>query len=813
MKRTLILLLTIILFLKINIFAQLEQFQGMTREQIKARADSLGYTEEDLLKLQQSRQASKQKQQGEASSLNQKTVVIAPPVAHAPSNYTVAAFSGRVNADTLSAFGYSIFNYSPTSFESAINVPTPTNYVLGPGDELILTLWGETQLVHDLTVSKDGDIYIPEIGLVNVNGLSFNELKTNLFNRLSQSYSSLSNGKTHFSISTGELRSVQVYVLGEVNKPGGYTLPALSSAFTALYYCGGPAINGSLRKVKILRGGNVVSEIDLYNYLLNGDKSKDIKLQDEDIIFIPPVNRRVAVAGSIFHPAIYELKEGEILKDLLKFAGGVDFNAYYQRVHIERIIPFNQRKDYTNNILSLDLNFSTVDLLNNSNYVLDDGDVVNISGINMLPQNRVVINGDVRKPGVYELLGADMTVRDLIFKADSLFSDAFLDKAVLIRTLPSEKKEFIGIDLNKVLTGDPSDNLNLENRDSIQIYKQDSFYPTRGIEIYGQVKNPGRYIRYNEMTLTGLIVLAGGITDSATTKNIEVVRMDTLSAEVYAQKFTVNLPYDYWNVNKVDDFKLQDNDHVFIRTDTTKNLEGFVRTDSAKTLEGVVNITGEVQFPGSYSILYRGEKLSDFIKRAGGFTETAYTKGIFLRRANPVLSILQKIQLPDTMLLKNYNGRPIYDPAKFQAEFSNRVPIDWNDIKDDPESIYNIELQQGDQLFVPKDTRTISVVGDVNLPSTVPYKKGAGVSYYIKQAGGFTQTSYEGDEIVILPNGAKWSPSGLFFIHNSEILSGSTIFVPSYIESNTNDTWPVIRDIVTVVTSAAVLLFTIKNYK
>jgi protein involved in polysaccharide export with SLBB domain len=311
MYRTLIFLLAIILLFKINVFAQLEQFQGMTQEQIKAKAKTMGYTEEDLLKLQQSQQASTQKKQGEQNGEMQKPVVVTPPATPPPpADYKVSAFSDRGDAASLQAFGYSIFSFSPTTFAPVENAPTPTNYILGPGDEIILTLWGETQLVHDLTVSKDGDIYIPEIGLVNVNGLSFNELKTTLYNRLSQAYSSLGNGKTHFSVSTGQLRSVQVYVLGEVNKPGGYTLPAMSTAFTALYYSGGPGINGSLRKVKVLRGGKVFSEIDLYNYLLNGDKSKDIRLQDEDIIFVPPVGRRTAIAGSVFHPAIYELKEG-----------------------------------------------------------------------------------------------------------------------------------------------------------------------------------------------------------------------------------------------------------------------------------------------------------------------------------------------------------------------------------------------------------------------------------------------------------------------------------------------------------------------
>jgi protein involved in polysaccharide export with SLBB domain len=799
MKRALLVLLTLILFFKINIFAQEDQLKGMSQEELKKKASEMGYTEDDLLKIQQSQQVSKQKQAGGDSSQTQKTVIVTPPIAPPPSNYTLPAFAGRGNAASLPAFGYNIFTYSPTSFEPSLNIPTPTNYVLGPGDEVIITIWGETQFVYNLTVSNDGDILIPQVGLINVNGMNIEALNAKLYNRLSQVYATLSSGKAHFSISTGKLRSVKVYVLGEVNKPGGYSLPALSSAFTALYYCGAPTINGSLRKVKVMRGGKVVSEIDIYNYLLNGDKSRDIRLQDEDIIFVPRVGRRIAIAGSIVHPAIFELKERESLKDLLVFAGGLNFNAYYQNVHIERIIPFDKRKDYTNNILSLDLNFSTIDQLYNSSYLLDDGDVVDISGINMLPENRVVISGDVRKPGVYELSGGNMTVRDLIFKADSLFPDAFLDKAVLIRTLPTEKKEIMSFDLGKALSGDPSHNWILENRDEIQIFKQDNFYHTRNVEIYGQVNKPGKYTRYNDMTLTDLIVLAGGINDSASTQNIEVVRMDTLSTKVYAHKFTVNLSKDYWNLKKEDDFKLQDYDRVFIKSDTTK------------IFQGVVSITGEAQFPGSYSILYRGEKISDFIKRAGGFKETAYFEGMYLKRVNPTLTTLQKTKLPDSLMFKNFNGRPVYDATKFQNEFGNKVPIDWESIKDNSESIYNLELQPGDELVIPKDSRTITIVGDVNLPSTVPFKKGAGISYYINQGGGYTQTSSKGDEIVILPNGKKWNSSGLFFIPNPEILSGSTIFVPSYIAEK-SDAWPIIRDIVAVVSSAAVLLFTIKKY-
>ncbi len=250
-----------------------------------------------------------------------------------------------------------------------------------------------------------------------------------------------SNGeaKTNLDVSTGTLRTVKIYVLGEVNKPGGYTLPSLSTSFTALYYSGGPTLSGSLRNIKIIRNGQTISVIDLYSYLTQGDKSKDVNLEDGDIIFVPPVGERAALAGEVFRPAIYELKKDDRLKDLLNYAGGLNYNSYFERVHIERIIPFDQRKEFRNNIMDIDLNFNSVDDLRNSNNNLVDGDIVNILKINNKPENRVTIGGKVKKPGVYELTSSLMTIQDLIYRADSLSPDAFREKAILIRTLPKRK--------------------------------------------------------------------------------------------------------------------------------------------------------------------------------------------------------------------------------------------------------------------------------------------------------------------------------------------------------------------------------------
>jgi protein involved in polysaccharide export with SLBB domain len=602
-------------------------------------------------------------------------------------------------------------------------------------------------------------------------------------------------GGTSLDVSTGRLRSVKVYVLGEINKPGGYTLPSLSTAFTVLYYSGGPTLNGSLRNVKILRDGRSVSEIDVYNYLLKGDKSFDINLEDGDIIFVPPAGKRVAAAGSILRPAIYELKNNETLRDLIKFSGSLTFNTYYQRVHVERIIPFDQRDQYKENILSLDVDFNSINSLKNSTYALDDGDVISFLSINKRPENRIDITGNVRKPGTYELLGPNMTVRDLVQKADNFFPNTFTDEAILIRTLPSEKKEAISFNLKKAMEGDPADNLVLQNRDEVRIFNIENFHPTRMVEIMGEIKNPGKYPRFENMTVTDLIVLSGGLTERAQTENIGISRLDTTSSDKFYKEFTVNLPIDYWDVSPQDNFILHDYDRVFVKSDTAKNFDNKV-----------VVMKGEVQFPGSYSLTRRGERLSDLINRADGFKNSAYKEGIYVNRFNSLFEKSEISLLPDTFKQNMYN-RPIYN-RKILAEFSNRIPIDWEEAAKDYHSISNIILQPGDEINVPKNPHIVYVMGEVGLPSNVPYKKGAGLSYYIENAGGYSTSAAEGKEVVILPNGKTWSYSGCFFIPNPPILSGTTIFVPTYLEQKT-DAWPVIRDVITIITTTIVVLVTV----
>ena len=801
MKRLIYFFLLSTLFFPPVLLAQLDQLKNMSPDELKKKASEMGYSEEDYLKYQQlKQQTSEVKEKIDTTGYSKTSQTVIPPAPKSPNDFVVPAFQGRENAASLPAFGYNIFTYSPTTFEPSVNIPAPKNYVVGPGDEIVISLWGATQIVHKLTVAKDGSIYIPDVGLVPVNGLTLASLKARLYDRLSKVYSSLavdvkSQGGTSLDVSTGRLRSVKVYVLGEINKPGGYTLPSLSTAFTVLYYSGGPTLNGSLRNVKILRDGRSISELDVYNYLLKGDKSLDINLEDGDIIFVPPSGKRVAAAGSVLRPAIYELKNDETLRDLIKFSGSLTFNAYYQRIHVERIIPFDQRDKYKENVLNLDVNFNSISSLKNSTYKLEDGDVISFLSINKRPENRIDISGNVRKPGAYELLGPNMTVWDLVQKADNFFPDTFTDEAILIRTLPSEKKEAISFNLKKAMNGDPVDNLVLQNRDEVRIFSIENFHPTRMVEILGEVKNPAKYPRFENMTVTDLIVLSGGLTEKAQTENIGISRLDSTSGDSYYKEFTVNLPLNYWDVSPQDNFILHDYDRVFVKSDTAKNFDNKV-----------VVLKGEVQFPGSYSIIKRSERLSDLINRAGGFKNGAYQEGIYINRYNSLFE-KSEISLPPDTVRQNLYNRPIFN-KKVLSDFSNRIPVDWEEVEKNYNSISNITLQPGDEIIVPKNPHIVYIMGEVGIPSNVPYKKGAGLSYYIENAGGYSTQAAEGKEVVILPNGKTWSTSGWFFIPDPPILSGTTIFVPTYFEQKA-EAWPVIRDIITVISTTVIVILTV----
>jgi protein involved in polysaccharide export with SLBB domain len=793
-------------------FLQLMQsgyLSRMTAEQIRQRIKDAGMTEEDAIRLARERNFDLERylrtETGAKATLGKSTEMAKQPVAEMVSpamrppsrlkeELIIPEFVGRADS-TLQPFGYSIFDRAPTAFEPIVNVPTPQTYTLGPGDEIVLNVWGETQLAYTLTVARDGYIVIPDVGKVQVAGVTVQALKRVLLDRMSTVYASLAHGgaraTSFLDVSIGQLRTIQVFVLGEARFPGGYNLSGLATALTALYYAGGPDINGTLRDIKVIRDNKVIASVDFYEFVLTGKREQDVRLQEGDVVSIGRARTRAAITGKVSRPAIYELKSDETVSDLIRMAGDLRSDAYIKRIHVERIVPFSQRAKFQKDILDIDYTFSSYDELMNCRERLEGGDVVTVFGINKERENVVKVSGNVWKPGSYEL-SPDMTVKDLIYRADGLREDTFFERGTIIRTRQTDlRKEIVPFNLRLAVEGDPLQNVKLQRLDSVIVYHDSVFHPRHPVAIDGAVRNPGVYTRAEGTTVADLIILAGGLLDGADVSQIEVARLDTTKKEKIAEVFKVNLPREFWKSGNPHDFVLRDYDRVSVRMKPE-----FVQPK-------VVVVSGEALYPGVYTLREEGEKLHELIKRFGGFKPTAYLPGVRLVRSPGQGGIPARNPLVAEQENLDSLGRPL--PVYVRLASSD-VPIDIERVMDNPNSVDNVALQPGDSLVVPRDPGVVYVQGQVNTPSSVPFKEGAGLKYYVQQAGGYTQNADKGNTVVILPNGKKWEPSGFFLLPDPEVLSGSTVVVPTELPRESK-TLPVLREITGITLSAVTMAY------
>ena len=671
----------------------------------------------------------------------------------------VPGFSSRLGVDSLiQPYGYEIFQFPSSFFTPSAAAPPPPSYQLGPGDEITLTVWGETRLSYQLAINKEGNLVVPDVGPVSANGQTLAQFQERLLKRMTSVYSSLQGGaraRTFLDVSLGKLKTIQVFVTGEVNRPGGYAIPSMSTVLSALYAAAGPTINGSMRNIRIVRRGEQLPYTDLYSYLQSMHKSVDVMLMDGDVLFVPPASRRVAIVGDIMRPAIYEVKDGETLSDLIQLAGGLRFFAYTKRVHVERIVPFDQRRLYDRELLQIDLNFESAESMLASKEKLEDGDVVHILEIEFEPINRVDIAGPVYKPGRYALTPG-MRVADLVMRADSLKRSTFAERGTISRILPNLRREILPFNVRLALGGEEKENLLLNNEDSVFVYPDSIFFPQKMVTIAGAIRQPGKYPRRDNLTIGDLIVMAGGLTELGQVSGIEVARMDTVQVGKYSQVFKVDLPAEYWKSGD-HDFQLKDDDIISI-------------PENPKiTVPRSVLLTGYVMYPGTYAIRYSGERLSDLFKRAGGLRIGAYIEG--------------------ARLFRRFNN-------------SGLVPLDFKAALDDESSRDNVVLYDRDSINVPIVEDVVYVSGEVIVPSPVLYKKGASLDFYLEQAGGTKQEADEDRIVVLLPGGKKWDRGGIF--GGQDILPGSSVYVPKKIEKE-DKTLPILRDVVTILASLAAL--------
>ena len=634
----------------------------------------------------------------------------------------------------IKVFGRDIFNNSNLTFEPSLNIATPVDYRLGPGDQLVIEVWGASQANITQKVTPDGYITIPDVGPIQVNGLTVQAASNKIRAKLSKIYSGM--GTTNVDLSTdvkvslGQIRTIQVNIMGEVAQPGTYALSSFSTVFHALYKAGGISQLGSLRNIKVVRGGRTVATVDVYDYILHGRSHSDIRLQEGDVILASPYDALVLVKGKIKRPMYYEMKRTESIRTLIDYAGGFTNDAYTSAVTVER----NDEKERT---------ICSVDDMNYGVFKVKDGDVVSVGAILDRYNNRIEIKGAVYRPGFYELGKEISTVRDLITKADGLLEDAFTNRAVLHRENLDKTLEIISVNVKGVLDGTEPD-ITLQRNDVLFIPSKYDLEAKGTIEISGEVYSPGIFPYAENTKLEDLIIMAGGLTESASKVRVDIARRLNDPNSTKKQK----------EISKMFSFAVKDG--FVVEGDPGFILEPydqvFVRRSPGYTPKVNVSITGEVEFEGSYALNERNERLSDLIARAGGLTGFAYLKGARLERQLTEEEYLQAKELL-TMVASNNQisgNDSIIIPA---VSRTYTVAIDLEKIMSNPHSSLDPVLQDGDAVIIPQLMTTVQVTGSVRKPNAVVYNPDMKLKDYISEAGGYAERARKSGTFILYPNG------------------------------------------------------------
>lgn len=628
---------------------------------------------------------------------------------------------------SLSHFGYDIFNKDPALFQEASLGVVDPNYLIGPGDEIIVMLWGETQFRQVLPVGREGFVFIPEVGQVFVNGLNLNLLESKLFKVFSQSYESLNpqgrNSTTFLDVSLGKLRPLRIQVLGEVSQPGAYTVSPSTTLFSSLYYFNGPTTKGSLRDIQLIRNGENISSIDFYDYLLTGRKPKDIKLRLDDVIFIPRRLKTVIIEGEINRTGIYELRENETLKDLIFIAGDLKMTAYLDRSQIDRIVPFEDRDDLGMDRMIVDVNLKNV-LRNKEGYKISDGDQIKIFSIFSFRQNIVSLSGAIARPGNYDR-GDSLKVEKLISNAGGLLGDAYLKKADLIRTKENLTEEIIELDLEKVMSLDPRYNINLNGMDVVKIYSVNEMIDEKYVEIEGHIKNRGRFPLHENMTLHDLIFMAGGFIDESFKEQAYLERADLVRLNDDGLSSTIT----NFNLRNILDAPKSKVDFLLKTKDIIR-----IHKKSIFLSPELVSISGVVQNEGDYN-LWTNMTLKDLIIKAGGLKKSTYTCKVEVARVDPFNDVLNKYA---EVIIFDMNG---------ELEVLDHVPVKYeqnklfNEMGEFMLKKHDFITLRPDPYF--KNKRIINISGEVLFPGNyVVLYSGEKVTDIIERAGGVLPSAY-----------------------------------------------------------------------
>ena len=674
-------------------------------------------------------------------------------------------------------FGANLFKNKELSFEPSLNIPTPPNYVLAAGDQLIIDIWGASEQTYNQEITPEGAVVIRNLGPIYLNGLTIDDASKRLKRELSKIYSGLNGGNTYLKVSLGAVRSIKVNIVGEAFNPGTYTLPSLATVFNALYAAGGPSLNGTLRDIRIIRNGVTIDTLDLYNFLLMGEQKENIRLQDQDVIFISPYIARAEVKGEVKRPLIYEVKKEETLANLLNFTGGYTGKAYSSLVKLYR------KNGREHQILDVQKEvFDTVKIHN--------GDLVMIDSVLNRFENLVEIKGAVYRPGQFSIK-EKLTLKALIKKAEGLRGDAFMNRAVIYRTKEDYTMDVIPVDLRALLQSE--NDIDLVREDVIVIPSIFDIRENYTIQVEGEVRNPGTYPFVNNTTIEDVILQAGGLLESASFARLEVARrirnnVATTSSNQVAEVFQFPITQDLKLEAAANKFVLQPFDQVFIR-----RSPGY-------EVQSIVKVEGEVAFPGLYSIANKSERISDLIKRTGGLTAEAYPQGARLIRKLPVDAKERQKALEAIKAQAR-------DSARFVVELDSvsAIGINLEKILTQPKSKYDLLLEKGDILRIPKELQTVRLSGSVLSPVLVRYDNN-NFKRYISHAGGFAPDAKKSKSYIIYANGTiDRTRKVLFFNNFPDVEPGAEIIVPKKPEKKGLST----GEILSIGTSTATMAATI----
>ena len=664
-------------------------------------------------------------------------------------------------------FGRDIFNNKELSFEPNMNIATPQNYRLGPGDAVIIDIYGASQKTIQSTVSPDGEVTIEGYGPVNVSGLTVAQANARLRSTLGSRYRS-----SRIKLTVGQTKTIMVNVMGEVKAPGTYTLSAFATVFHALYMAGGTNDLGTLRNIKVYRNNRLVTVVDIYDYILNGKLTGNVRLTDNDVIVVGPYDCLVTITGKVKRPMIYEMKKNESVNSLLKYSGGFTGDAYKKSVRVNRKTG-RERSVY--NVEEFDF----------SSFRIDDGDSVSVDSILPRYANTVEVKGAVFRPGMYNIGDQINSVRTLVEHAEGLTEDAFTARAVMHRMKSDRNLEVISVDIAGILAGTSPD-IPLKENDVLFIPTRQDKMTERTITIRGEVQYPGTYLYAEHETIEDFVLQAGGLTDKASTINVLVSRRvnDTKATKpdsIIAKTYTLSLK-DGFVIDGKPGFELMPYDEVSIRK------------SPAYTEQQNVEIEGEVLFGGTYTLSRRNSRLSDLFQKAGGGTDQAYIKGArLMRKANEaekarmeaVLKMQREQQQKNLLQLaaSSNNASAITQTAKdakdadlqkFNVPDEYPVGIDLAEALKHPGSDADMILREGDRLIVPQYNSTVKINGAVMYANTVAYEKGKSISRYIDEAGGFASDANKSKAYIIYMNG-KVAKVG----HGAKVQPGCEIVIPA----------------------------------